>query len=115
MFLVFTLVAYGMLRSGSVRSSSLLVCLTFWATLVGYLAISGGVSSPAFSLLSLVVIMGTVCSGPRGAVGFGLLAIASGVLLFWLGSNGWLASVEQAPTPARMFATFTVTLVGLTL
>ncbi|MFN8563888.1 MAG: ATP-binding protein [Anaerolineae bacterium] len=114
-FLALTLVAYRMMRAGRVRSGALLVCLSLWALLVGYLAISGGVTSPATGLFAVIIIVSAVMLGVQGALGFGFLCIASAAILYWFGSNGWLTSIEQTPTPARMFATQTAIFLILTL
>lgn len=104
-FLAFTLISFWMMRSGKVRGGGFVVCMTFWALLVGYLAVSGGVTSPAFGLFAVIIIVSAVLLGVRGALGFGLLCIGSAAVLYWFGNNGWLTSIEQAPTPERLFAT----------
>ena len=114
-FLAFTLISFGMMRSGKVRGGGFVVCMTFWALLVGYLAVSGGVTSPAFGLFAVVIIVSAVLLGVQGALGFGLLCIGSSAVLYWFGNNGWLTSIEQAPTPERLFATQTSIFFILTL
>ena len=114
-FLGVTLLSFGLMRSGRVRAAGFVLCFSFWGLLVTYIAESGGVTSPAFGLFDIVIIVTAILLGVRGAVGFGLLCIASAVVLYGLGSNGWLHSIEQAPTPARAFATHTTILIVLTL
>src|SRR4051812_19607521 len=56
-FLAVTLICFWMMRSGWVHGGGFLLCLTFWVLLVTYVAESGGVSSPAFGLFAIVIIV----------------------------------------------------------
>lgn len=114
-FLIFTGVSYWMTRQGRVQAAGLVLCVPFWLVLTYYLSVSGGVTSPALGILSIVIITGAVLLGVSGALTFGALCIASALVLFWAGDNGWLTLVEGPPTPARLFATQTIILLGLTI
>ena len=114
-FLAFTLLAYWIMRAGQVRSSAMLEGFVTWALLVGYLAVSGGVTSPATGLFAMIIIFSAVMLGVQGALGFGFLCIASTALLYWFGNNGWLISIESPPSPERLFATQTAVFLIVTL
>jgi PAS domain S-box-containing protein len=104
-----------LLHRGWVVFTSTLFALVIWLLLVYYLAISGGVLSPAFGFLNVSIIAATVLLGTRGALSMGLLTIFTGIFLFWGSTSGWLISQEETPTAARMFGTQTVIFITLTL
>jgi PAS domain S-box-containing protein len=111
----FALICLWMLHRGWVIVTSLVFALVIWAILVYYLATSGGVASPAFGFLNVAIIMASVLLGTRGAFGFGLLTIATSILLYNAGEAGWIVSQEAPPTADRLFGTQTTILVGLML
>jgi PAS domain S-box-containing protein len=113
--IAFSFACLVMLHRGWVLFTSALFCAVIWLLTVYYLATSGGVTSPAFGFLSVGIIMATVLLGTRGALAFGLITIATAVLLFIAGENGWIINQEAAPTAARLFGTQTTIFVALTL
>ena len=114
-FFVILLLSFGIMRLGMVRTAGLLVSLTFWLLLVLYLLESGGVTSPSFGYFAVVIIFCAVLLGLPGALAIGALSIGVGVLLYIAGNNGWLTSIEPAPTPGRLLATNTTLFAILTL
>jgi hypothetical protein len=113
--LIIAVICLGLVRREQVRLASILFCLSFWVLLVYYLAISGGMMSPAPGILSVVPIMGAILLGVRGIVGFGLLATGTVAGLFIAGKSGLLISLEPSPTADRLFATTLATLGVLAL
>lgn len=115
LILGFTLLSFWLLRRGQVRTSSLIICLSTWGLLTGYLAVSGGVLSPAFGFLDVLIIVGAVLLGRRGALLQGFLCFLSAVFLYISAENGWLPMVESHPTPGRLLATQSAIFLALTL
>jgi signal transduction histidine kinase len=107
------IVSFWLMRRGMVRPSSAVLCLTFWALLTYYACVSGGVTSPAFGFMTIVIIMGAVLLGVPGGVVFGLLSVVTAIGMHWAGNNGLLVLNEAPPTPGRLFATQTAIFVGL--
>lgn len=113
--LVFFGIDFWIMRRGKIHTASLLLCLALWAATTYYLFISGGVTSPAIGFLNLAIITAAVLLGARGATAFGLLCIATAIVLFWAGNNGWLELMEGLPTPGRLFATHSAIFATLTV
>src|SRR5690349_5443272 len=81
-------VCLGFARRGYVRLACILFCLVTWPLTVYYIAVSGGLHSPALAFLCIFVGIGVILFGPRGAIGFGLLDIAAVIGLYLAGTNG---------------------------
>ncbi len=113
--LVFFGISFWMMWRGQIRAASLMLCLPLWFLITYYLSISGGVMSPAFGFLFLIVITAAILMGAPGATGFGLLCIATAVVLYWAGNKGWVGEVEGPPTASRLFATYVAILGTLTV
>lgn len=113
--LIFSLIAFRMLRRGRVYLISIAVCLQFWALLTYNLTLEGGVTSPGFGFLGVLIILGGILLGARGAGFFGVLSMVTAVGLYWAGENGQIASQIEQFTPSRLFATNMTLLAGLTL
>jgi PAS domain S-box-containing protein len=109
------LISFWMIRRGWVNAGSLLLCVPFWVLATYYYAISGGVTSPGFGLLALLIIFGGILLGARGAVVFGALCVITGIGLYVAGNNGLLTLAEAPATPSRLFATQTTIFVSLTV
>ncbi|HVO43839.1 MAG TPA: PAS domain S-box protein, partial [Aggregatilineales bacterium] len=92
-------------RNGHVRLAGALFCLTLWPLTVDYLAISGGLTSPTLSFLSLFIVVGVTLFGTRGAIVLGLLDLACLGGLYLAGTHALLVSAEGPPTLARLFTT----------
>ena len=65
----FLAVSFWMMRRGLVSSASLVLLVMLWLLLIYYLPLSGGITSPAFGFLSIIIIGGAVLLGARGAAG----------------------------------------------
>ena len=115
LLLAVILLSYWVMRRGLVRTASLVLCLSAWITITYYLAISGGVTSPAFGFLTTIIIAGAVLLGAGGAGVFGLLSIVTAIGLLWAGNSGWLTLMETPPTPSRLFATQTAIFLTLAI
>jgi len=111
----FSALSFWAAKRGSVQLASLLVCLPIWMLMVSYLSVGGGVTSPGFGFLSVVIIVAAVLLGTSGAVTFGVLCIVTGGILYWAGGNGWLSVMENSLTPGRQFATQTIIFLSLTV
>jgi PAS domain S-box-containing protein len=113
--IAFCFLCLWMLHRGWVIFSSALLSSVFWLLLLYYTAISGGVASPSFGLFYVTIVMAAVLLGTRGALGFGLITIASSVFLYYAGQVGWIVSQEAPPTADRLFGTQTMIIMALTL
>lgn len=107
-------VSYWLNRRGKAQAGGLLACFAFWGLLAFYAAVSGGTMSPAFSLIYWVIIVGSVLLGVKGAAAFGLLSLATAIVMYWAGSSGWLAPLEEPGGPSRYFGTQVVIILALT-
>jgi two-component system phosphate regulon sensor histidine kinase PhoR len=107
-------VSYWLNRRGKAQAGGLLACLAFWGLLAFYAAVSGGTMSPAFSLIYWVIIVGSVLLGVKGAAAFGLLSLATAIVMYWAGSSGWLEPLEEPGGPSRYFGTQVVIILALT-
>lgn len=96
--------AFWMMRRGMIHAASYAICIFLWGSLAFYIGTSGGVTSPAFSFLSLPIIVAAVLLGGRGVLIFGILSIASAFGLYYAYEIGWMVSWEEPPTPARMLS-----------
>jgi len=98
-------IMHGMMQQGHVRLAAALLCLLLWPLTVYYIAISGGLHSPALGFLAAYIALGVTLFGPLGAIGFGLLSLITLGGLYVAGNGGLLTSIEGPPTLARLLAT----------
>lgn len=113
-FQALLVVSYWLNRRGYVQAGGLLICFAFWGLLTFYAAVSGGTMSPAFSLIYWVIIVGSVLLGAKGAAAFGLLSLATAIVIYWGSSSGWLVPLEEPGRPSRYFGTQVVIITLLT-
>jgi|GEM_PF-3547048 len=97
-------------HAGWVRISSFSFIFIFWLLMIYYFSYSGGINSPGFGFISLLIILGGMLLGLRGAISFGLLSIGTAIGLFVAGQSGLLINLEAPPTPSRLFASHTAIL-----
>jgi PAS domain S-box-containing protein len=108
-------VSFALLRQGRVYTASACYCSSLWGIITYYALISGGVTSPAFGFLSLVIIASAVLLGTNGAIASGLLCVVTGAVLIIAYHNNWVTAAEAPPTPDRLFATQTTIFLGLSI
>ncbi len=114
LILLCTIVPFLLLVRGKVYAAALLLLLGAWGAITVNLVIDGGLNSPAFGFLSLIIIAGAVLLGAWGALLFGGISFITVLYLQVAAVNGWLPPLESPPTPSRIFATQTAIFVGLT-
>src|SRR5258708_4137392 len=112
---LFCLMLMLLMRWGRVRLAALLFCLVMWLLLVYYIAISGGLHSPAFGFLTLLSFVAAVLLDIPGAIGMGGLCLITTIWLYTAGSSGALVSEEGLPTLSRLFASNTAIIVSVTI
>jgi len=88
-----------LVHRGYIRTASFMLTGGGWLVLVLAAAVTGGVSSPAFSGLIIVVLIAGVLLGPRASLGVAGLSIASGLGLILLNGDGLLAQTSLTYTP----------------
>src|SRR5664279_3605916 len=114
-FFLLMAILFLLMRRGFVQLSSILLCLLFWLLTAYCVSISGGLRSPAFTLLWFLAVIPTVLLGMPGTIGFGSLCVVTTIGMYWADNVGLLVSEEGPPTLARLLATDLTVLIGITL
>jgi len=96
--LVFFLTTWGLLKSGMVRLSSILLVAGLWVASNIIPALGYGIHDSTFLANFVVVIIATLLLGWQASLAFGLLSALSAFGLVYLEQSGRLSSLPAYPT-----------------
>ncbi len=111
--LVVTVVLMLLVRRGHVEIVGLLLTLSFWAATTLSVVPYRGVRDLAVTGYFLVIVLGTLLLGLRGALGFFLLCTLSVLALYLAETEGWIVPQIEASAPLFQVIVLVITL-GLT-
>ncbi len=120
-FLAFVWGLLRLVHAGRVRLASGLLVLLFWAVFSGALTVFGGIRNPLVGGYLIVIFLGGLLLGRRGAIASGTLSVIGATLIFLAELNGAiLIPLDASPDPGALVMTLAIcaiatVLVGFTL